>query len=66
MVYFLAGCAVLVLLIFGARLLSSVDPRKLAGILRKGGGIVLFAVAAFLAIRGALPIAMRMPISRVR
>jgi len=57
MVYFLAGCAVLVLLIFGARFLSSVDPRKLAGILRKGGGIVLFAVAAFLAIRGALPIA---------
>jgi len=57
MVYFLAGCAVLVLLIFGARFLSNVDPRKLAGVLRKGGGIVLFAVAAFLAIRGALPIA---------
>jgi hypothetical protein len=57
MVYFLAGCAVLVLLIFGARFLSNVDPRKLAGILRKGGGVVLFAVAAFLAIRGALPIA---------
>jgi len=57
MVYFLAGCAVLVLLILGARFLSNVDPRKLAGILRKGGGGVLLAVAGFLAIRGALPIA---------
>jgi DnaJ domain len=57
MSYFLAGCAVLVLLIFGARFIANVDPRKLAGGLRKGGGIVLFAVAALLAVRGALPIA---------
>jgi hypothetical protein len=57
MVYFLAGCAVLVLLILGARFLDNVDPRKLANVLRKGGGVVLFVVAAFLAIRGALPIA---------
>jgi hypothetical protein len=57
MVYFLAGCAVLVLLVLAARFLTNVDPRKLAGILRKGGGGVLLAVAGFLAIRGALPIA---------
>jgi len=57
MVYFLAGCAVLVLLILGARFLGTIDPRKLAVILRKGGGGVLLAVAGFLAIRGAIAIA---------
>ncbi len=57
MVYFLAGCAVLVLIILGVRLVSSADARKLATVLRKGGGVVALAAAGFLAIRGALPIA---------
>ena len=53
MVYFLAGCAVLVLLILGGRLLARVDPKKLAFILRKTGGVVALVAAGFLAIRGA-------------
>jgi hypothetical protein len=57
MVYFLAGCAALVLLILAARLLAHVDPRKLALVLKKAGGAALLAIAGFLAIRGALPIA---------
>ncbi|MGH6734749.1 MAG: DnaJ domain-containing protein [Methyloceanibacter sp.] len=57
MVYFLAGCALLLLLIFGARLLTKADPKTLALTLRKAGGVALLAVAGFLAIRGALPIA---------
>jgi len=57
MVYFLAGSALLVLLILGIRLVAKIDPRKLAFGLRKGGGAVLIAVAGLLAIRGALPIA---------
>lgn len=55
--YFLAGCAVLILFLLAARLLSKTNPQKLAYGLRKAGGVVLFAVAGFLAIRGALPIA---------
>jgi hypothetical protein len=57
MVYFLAGCALLLVILFGARLLSSANPRKLALGMRKAGGVALFAVAGFLALRGALPIA---------
>jgi len=57
MVYFLAGCALLVVLILGARLVAQVNPRKLAFGMRKVGGVALFAVAGFLALRGALPIA---------
>jgi hypothetical protein len=57
MVYFLAGCAVLLLLILGGRLLANADPRKLAGALRKIGGVVLLVAAGFLAIRGALALA---------
>jgi hypothetical protein len=57
MVYFLAGCAVLIALIFLGRLMAKADPRKLAFILRKVGGVVALAAAGFLAIRGALPIA---------
>jgi hypothetical protein len=57
MVYFLVGCAILAALILAGRLLANVDPRKLAFALRKAGGVALFAVAGFLAIRGALPIA---------
>jgi len=57
MVYFLAGCALLVVLILVARLVAHGNPRKLAFGLRKVGGVALFAVAGFLALRGALPIA---------
>jgi hypothetical protein len=57
MVYFLVGCAILAALILVGRLVANVDPRKLAFVLRKAGGIALFAIAGFLAIRGALPIA---------
>lgn len=57
MVYFLAGCALLVALILIARLLAKVDPKKLALIFRKGGGVLALAAAGFLAIRGALAVA---------
>ncbi len=57
MAYFLAGCAILVLLILLGRLIVGADPRKLAGALRKLGGVVALAAAGFLILRGALPIA---------
>src|SRR5262249_1204540 len=57
MVYFLAGCAVLLLLLIGGRFLVRADPRRLATIVRKSGGVAALAVAGFLLMRGALPIA---------
>ncbi len=57
MVYFLAGCAVLLALILLMRLLVGADPRKLAVALRKLGGVIALAAAGFLLLRGALPIA---------
>ena len=54
---FLAGLAALLLLIFGARLLASANPQKLAAGMRMAGGVVLLLVAAFLLVRGALPLA---------
>ena len=33
------------------------DPRKLAGVVRKAGGVAALAVAGFLLVRGALPLA---------
>jgi DnaJ-like protein len=57
MAYFLAGCAVLVLLIIAGRFLASIDPRRLAAVVRKAGGVAALAVAGFLIVRGALPIA---------
>lgn len=57
MVYFLAGCALLLLLVFAARGLSKANPRALAFGMRKAAGVALFVVAGFLALRGALPIA---------
>ena len=57
MAYFLVGCALLVLLIFGARMLAKADPRQLAGTLRKTGGVAALAAAGFLILRGALPLA---------
>jgi len=54
---FLAGLAVLVLLVVGARLLATANPQQLAATLRKTGGFVLLAVAGLLLARGALPLA---------
>lgn len=57
MVYFLAGCALLVAFILIGRLLMKANPQRLALILRRGGGVLALGVAGFLAIRGALPVA---------
>ncbi len=57
MIYFLAGCAVLLLLILLGRLIAGADAHKLAGLLRKIGGAALLAAAGFLTLRGALPLA---------
>jgi DnaJ-like protein len=57
MTYFLAGCALLVLFILGGRLLAKLNLQKLASSLRMVGGVAALAFAGFLAIRGALPIA---------
>ena len=57
MAYFLAGCAVLLLLIIGGRFLVRAEPRKLAMVIRKTGGVAALAIAGFLLMRGALPIA---------
>lgn len=57
MVYFLAGCALLILLILGLRAFAQADPSKLAAIARKAGGVAALAAAGFLILRGALPIA---------
>ncbi len=57
MAYFLAGCAVLVLVLIAGRFLASVDPRKLAGIVRRAAGAAALALAGFLIVRGALPLA---------
>jgi hypothetical protein len=53
----LAGLAALIILVFGARLLASADPKKLALILRKSAGVALLLIAVFLIARGALPLA---------
>jgi hypothetical protein len=57
MTYFLAGCALLVLFILGGRLLAKLNPQRLASGLRMMGGVAALAFAGFLAIRGALPLA---------
>lgn len=57
MVYFLAGCLLLVLLLFGARAFSGADPRRLATAARKAGGAAALGAAGFLILRGALPVA---------
>lgn len=57
MPFFLAGVAVLLLLIFGGRLLATADPRRLASALRKLGGVAALAVAALLLVRGLVPLA---------
>lgn len=57
MAYFLAGCALLVLLLLGVRAFSGADPRRLAAATRKAGGAAALTAAGFLILRGALPIA---------
>jgi hypothetical protein len=57
MVYFLAGCAVLVLLLFAGRMIASANPSNLAAALRRIGGVLAIAAAGFLILRGALPVA---------
>jgi len=51
MPFFLAGLAALLLLIFGARLLASANPQKLAAGMRIAGGIALLLIAAVLLVR---------------
>ena len=57
MPYFLAGLALLVLLIFAARLFARANPRLLADAFRKLAGVIALGAAGFLVLRGALPIA---------
>jgi len=57
MPFLLAGVAALLLLIFGARFLATVDARKLAAASRKVGGVALLSVAALLLLRGVLVLA---------
>jgi hypothetical protein len=57
MAYFLAGCALLILLLFVGRRFAFADPRRLAGAMRKAAGVAMLAVAGFLLVRGALPLA---------
>jgi DnaJ domain len=57
MVYFLAGCALLILFILGMRAFARADPRKVTVVARKAGGVAALAAAGFLILRGALPIA---------
>lgn len=57
MSYFFLGCAILAGLLLLGRLVLRADPKKLAGVLRKVGAIVLFALAGLLAVRGAFPLA---------
>lgn len=57
MVYFFIGCAVLAALLFGGRAIANANPQRLADTMRKVGGVALFGLAGFLALRGALPLA---------
>jgi hypothetical protein len=57
MAYFLVGCALLTVILLAGRLLVKADPQKLAAGLRKAGGVAALALAGFLILRGAIPIA---------
>jgi DnaJ-like protein len=57
MVYFLAGCAALVALLFAGRQFALANPHRLAAALRKAGGVAAIAAAGFLILRGALVLA---------
>jgi hypothetical protein len=58
----LLGLAVLLLVLFGARLFAQSDPKKLAKALRTGGGIFALGLAGFFAVTGrfylAIPLGM--------
>jgi hypothetical protein len=57
MPFFLAGVVLLLVLIFGGRLLATADPQKLAIIVRKTGGVAALAIAALFLVRGLIPLA---------
>ena len=57
MVYFLVGCAFLVLLLLAGRMIASANPGSLAVAVRRIGGVAAITAAGFLILRGALPIA---------
>lgn len=57
MAYFLAGCAILLLLLLAGRLIAAANPRMLAAVIRKMAGVAALAAAGFLIMRGALPLA---------
>ena len=57
MVYFLVGCAFLVLLLLAGRMIASANPGSLAVAVRRIGGVAAIAAAGFLILRGALLIA---------
>jgi hypothetical protein len=57
MPYFIAGLALLLLLIFAARLFAKANPHLLALAMRKLAGVAALGAAGFLLLRGALPIA---------
>ena len=53
----LLGLASLAILLWAAQKYLKADPRKLAAVLKMGGGIALLALAAFLGIRGQIALA---------
>ena len=53
----LLGLASLAILLWAAQKYLKADPRKLAAMLKMGGGIALLALAAFLGVRGQIAIA---------
>src|SRR5512143_536584 len=57
MMYFLAGCAVLLALIIIGRFFLAANPSTLALAIRKASGVAALAGAGFLLLRGALPLA---------
>jgi len=57
MIYFLAGCAVLLALIIIGRFFLAANPSTLALAVRKASGVAALAGAGFLLLRGALPLA---------
>jgi DnaJ-like protein len=57
MIYFLAGCAVLLALIIIGRFFLAANPSTLALAIRKASGVAALAGAGFLLLRGALPLA---------
>jgi hypothetical protein len=57
MTYYLLGLIVLALLLLGARRYVAANPRNLAALVRKAGGIGALALAAVMALTGRWPVA---------